>query len=172
MFGNYYKLLFVALFSVGVSTAFSPNASFQSQHCIKSLGSDYRTTSLNGFMDNILKGAFANNEYDDRRAMASHILVPTEEEARTILASLKSQEIKSFEDAAIQFSKCASRDKSGSLGTFEPGKMVQEFDAVCFDVSIPLKTIVGPVKSQFGYHLIRVDDRFLNKERSEGTGIG
>merc|ERR1719162_2230604 len=89
-------------------------------------------------MDNILKGAFANNEYDDRRAMASHILVPTEEEARTILASLKSQ----------------------------------EFDAVCFDVSIPLKTIVGPVKSQFGYHLIRVDDRFLNKERSEGTGIG
>ncbi|KAJ1462948.1 hypothetical protein M885DRAFT_504414 [Pelagophyceae sp. CCMP2097] len=76
-----------------------------------------------------------------------------------------------FGDAARAFSTCPSGKSGGSLGTFEPGKMVAEFDKVCFDETVPVGVVVGPVKTQFGYHLIRVDDRFKNTVKSDGSSV-
>ena len=114
--------------------------------------------------------AFGNEEYDDRRVEASHILIPTEEKASEIKALLEAGE-QTFPDAARAFSTCPSSQSGGSLGAFEPGKMVKEFDAVCFDESVPVGEVVGPIKTQFGYHLIRLDKRFTNQDRSEGSGV-
>ena len=87
---------------------------------------------------------------------ASHILVDSEEKANEILSSIRSGEI-SFEDAAKAHSSCPSSQRGGSLGEFSRGQMVPEFDAACF--SMEVGELRGPVKTQFGYHLIRLDDR-------------
>eukprot|EP00593_Proboscia_inermis_P015963 CAMPEP_0171312900 /NCGR_PEP_ID=MMETSP0816-20121228/34314_1 /TAXON_ID=420281 /ORGANISM="Proboscia inermis, Strain CCAP1064/1" /LENGTH=154 /DNA_ID=CAMNT_0011799289 /DNA_START=146 /DNA_END=610 /DNA_ORIENTATION=+ len=128
------------------------------------------STKVNGMFD-FITDAFSNTEYDNRRVEASHILVPSEEKASEIKVLLLAGE-QTFAEAAQAFSSCPSSQKGGSLGGFEPGKMVKEFDTVCFDESIPVGEVVGPLKTQFGYHLIRVDKRFENQNRSEGTGIG
>ena len=118
-----------------------------------------------------IKNAFANDEsFDDRRARASHILVDTEAECLEIKSKIDAKEM-SFSKAAEASSKCPSKSKGGSLGEFEPGKMVAEFDEICFDPSkADIGDVVGPVKTQFGYHLIRVDKRFENQSKTEGMG--
>jgi len=67
-----------------------------------------------------------------------------------------------------------SKSKGGSLGEFEPGQMVLEFDDVVFEndpkKASEIGAVVGPVKTQFGYHLIRVDKRFENQQKTDGTG--
>lgn len=85
---------------------------------------------------------------------ASHILVDTEEKANELLAAINAGEIK-FEDAAMQHSSCPSKQRGGSLGEFGHGQMVTEFDEACFNMEVG--AIAGPVKTQFGYHLIRLD---------------
>ena len=87
---------------------------------------------------------------------ASHILVKTEAQALDILHKIIAKEI-SFEDAAKQFSFCPSKKQGGSLGIFSRGMMVPEFDAVCFDDKNKVGDIVGPIKTQFGWHLIRIN---------------
>ena len=87
---------------------------------------------------------------------ASHILVDSEEKANSILASIQAGEI-TFEDAAKQHSSCPSSQNGGNLGEFGHGQMVPEFDAACF--SMEVGELRGPVKTQFGYHIIRLDDR-------------
>lgn len=87
---------------------------------------------------------------------ASHILVDSEEKAQELLAAIKNGEI-TFEDAAMQHSSCPSKARGGSLGQFGHGQMVPEFDAVCFAMEVG--AIEGPVKTQFGYHLIRLDGK-------------
>lgn len=86
---------------------------------------------------------------------ASHILVSDEGKANELLEKINAGEI-SFEDAAKQNSSCPSSAKGGSLGEFGPGQMVPEFDQACFSMNVG--EIKGPVKTQFGYHLIRLDD--------------
>ena len=49
--------------------------------------------------------------------------------------------------------------------------MVKEFDAVCFDEAVPVGECVGPIKTQFGWHLVVVQERFINQERSEGSSV-
>lgn len=51
----------------------------------------------------------------------------------------------------------ALRRDGGNLGSFGPGQMVREFDQVVF--SAPLNVVQGPVKTQFGYHLLEVTSR-------------
>ena len=85
---------------------------------------------------------------------ASHILVDSEEKANEILAQINAGEI-SFEDAAKAHSTCPSSEQGGSLGEFGHGQMVPEFDEACF--SMEIGEVRGPVKTQFGYHLIRLD---------------
>ena len=89
-------------------------------------------------------------------AHAKHILVDTEEKAQEIMASIEKGEV-SFEDAAKEFSSCPSNAQGGDLGEFGRGQMVPEFDQVAFEAEIG--KVVGPVKTQFGYHVIKVEGR-------------
>merc|ERR1719361_1234125 len=93
-------------------------------------------------------------------ARASHILVKTEPEARDLLDQLgSSPSYRDFGMLASKHSLCDSGAKWGDLGGFEPGQMVPEFDAVCFDAEQPLGVPLGPVRTQFGYHIIWVEER-------------
>ena len=86
---------------------------------------------------------------------ASHILVDSEEKALEILAAIKSGEI-SFEDAAKAHSSCPSGQRGGNLGDFGQGQMVPEFDQAVFSMEVGEITET-PVKTQFGYHLIKLN---------------
>jgi peptidyl-prolyl cis-trans isomerase C len=86
---------------------------------------------------------------------ASHILVDSEEKALEILAKIKAGEI-SFEQAAMENSSCPSKANGGSLGDFGKGQMVPEFDAAVFAMEVGEITD-APVKTQFGYHLIKLN---------------
>ena len=85
---------------------------------------------------------------------ASHVLVKTEEEAKEILAKIKSGEL-SFEDAAKEYSTCPSKENGGNLGDFGKGQMVAEFDSAVFAMNEG-EVSEEPVKTQFGYHLIKL----------------
>lgn len=89
-------------------------------------------------------------------ATASHILVASEAEA----IDLKQQiaDGAKFEDLAREHSSCPSGKAGGSLGRFNKGDMVPEFDAVIFS-DLPIGEVSEPVKTQFGYHLIEVQKR-------------
>jgi len=84
---------------------------------------------------------------------ASHILVRTEQEALACLTYLKT---KSFEELAREKSLCPSGKKGGSLGWFGRGQMVKEFENAAF--SGKRGQVVGPVKTQFGWHIIKIND--------------
>ncbi|MBQ8528349.1 MAG: peptidylprolyl isomerase [Clostridia bacterium] len=88
---------------------------------------------------------------------ASHILVDSEESALEILGKIKSGEM-SFEDAAKAYSSCPSKERGGSLGDFGRGQMVPEFDVAVFAMSEGEIT-EAPVKTQFGYHLIKLNSK-------------
>jgi len=89
------------------------------------------------------------------RARARHILVPTREECE----GLKQQILDgaAFADVAREHSGCPSARQGGDLGEFNEGDMVPEFGRVVF--SADLNTVQGPVKTQFGYHLLEVTSR-------------
>jgi len=86
---------------------------------------------------------------------AHHILVDAEEKAKELKGRLEKNE--KFEDLAKAESKCPSAKEGGDLGFFGKGQMVPEFDTVAQTAEIG--KVVGPVKTKFGYHLIRVDER-------------
>lgn len=86
---------------------------------------------------------------------AEHILVPEEDKARDILVELK--EGLSFEEAAKKYSKCPSGANGGDLGYFTKGNMVKEFEDATFSMNV--NEISEPVKTQFGYHLIKLIDK-------------
>lgn len=87
---------------------------------------------------------------------AKHILVGSEEMCNEILEKILSGEM-DFESAAKEFSTCPSGDRGGSLGEFGRGQMVPEFDVAAFEAEVG--KIAGPVKTQFGYHLIKVEEK-------------
>ena len=89
------------------------------------------------------------------RAAARHILVPSEQAAQDIKQQI--QDGAAFADLARQHSQCPSGRQGGELGEFGPGQMVPEFDQVVF--SAPVGEVQGPVKTQFGYHLVEVTRR-------------
>lgn len=89
------------------------------------------------------------------KASARHILVKTEEECNALKQQIA--EGADFADMANEHSTCPSGRKGGELGTFGPGQMVKEFDEVVFNGEI--NTVLGPVKTQFGYHLLEVTSR-------------
>ncbi len=88
-------------------------------------------------------------------AKARHILVATE--AQCIELKGKIEAGASFADMAKQHSSCPSSRQGGDLGEFGPGQMVPEFDKVVFSAAV--NTVQGPVKTQFGYHLLEVTER-------------
>ncbi|MGB0604357.1 MAG: peptidylprolyl isomerase [Candidatus Latescibacterota bacterium] len=88
-------------------------------------------------------------------ASARHILVDSEEKCLELKAEIEGGA--DFADVARQHSSCPSGRQGGELGTFGPGQMVKEFDEVVF--SGELNTVLGPVQTQFGYHLLEVTER-------------
>lgn len=88
---------------------------------------------------------------------ASHILVSDEALARELISKIKSGEV-SFEAAATEHSSCPSKNNGGSLGEFGRGQMVPEFDEAVFSMKVGEISNV-PVKTQFGYHVIRLDSK-------------
>ena len=92
---------------------------------------------------------------------ASHILVSTEEEATLILGKINGGEM-TFEEAAQEYSSCPSKDAGGSLGDFTRGQMVPEFDTAVFEMSVG-EISATPVKTQFGYHLIKLNAKTESK---------
>lgn len=82
---------------------------------------------------------------------ASHILVKTEDQIKTLMERLEQGE--TFEDLAKKCSLCPSRQKGGDLGYFGRGEMVKEFEDACFDTDVDDMTTV---ETQFGWHLIKV----------------
>lgn len=84
-------------------------------------------------------------------ACALHILLKTEKQANELLIQLKKG--KDFATLAKRYSECPSGKKGGDLGEFRRGQMVKAFDDVVFKKDI--LTVHGPVKTRFGYHLIK-----------------
>ena len=89
------------------------------------------------------------------KASARHILVPSEVDCNTLKKLIEDGE--DFADVAKQHSQCPSGAQGGGLGEFTPGQMVKEFDEVVFSGEIG--KVLGPVKTQFGYHLIEITNR-------------
>ena len=89
------------------------------------------------------------------QASARHILVDSEESCSALKAEIEGGA--DFGDLARQHSSCPSGQRGGDLGSFGRGMMVREFDEVVFSAAIG--EVQGPVKTQFGYHLIEVTER-------------
>lgn len=86
---------------------------------------------------------------------ASHILLDSEEDSNNIMNKINNG--MSFEDAALKYSKCPSKDNNGDLGYFTKGKMVKEFEDAAFEMEIG--EIRSNVKTQFGFHIIKIIDK-------------
>jgi peptidyl-prolyl cis-trans isomerase C len=89
------------------------------------------------------------------KATARHILVNTEALCQELKDKIAAGA--DFADVAKQHSACPSGKQGGDLGAFGPGQMVPEFDRVVF--SGDLNVVHGPVKTQFGYHLLEITSR-------------
>lgn len=89
------------------------------------------------------------------QASASHILVDSEEKAQQLKSDIEGGA--DFAQLAKDNSSCPSSKQGGELGSFGRGQMVPEFDQVVF--SAPVGVVQGPVKTQFGYHLVLVTER-------------
>ncbi len=88
-------------------------------------------------------------------ASARHILVASEEECNKLKSQI--EEGTDFAKVAEEHSQCPSGKSGGGLGEFSPGQMVPEFDKVVFSAEVG--KVHGPVKTDFGYHLIEITNR-------------
>ncbi len=89
------------------------------------------------------------------RASARHILVETEEQCENLKKQIAGGT--DFAEVAKEHSKCPSGKSGGDLGEFGKGQMVPEFDKVVFNDE--LNMVHGPIKTQFGYHLLETTSR-------------
>lgn len=127
----------------------------------KELLTQYTMSKLFSGMD--VSDKEAEEYYEKNREMfknqesisAKHILVDSLEKAEEIAKKIKSG--LSFEEAAQKYSSCPSKSQGGSLGTFTKGQMVPEFEQAAFSLTVGEVSI--PVKTQFGYHLIKVEEK-------------
>ena len=98
------------------------------------------------------------------KATARHILVSTEEKCNELKAQIEGGA--DFAEVAKANSSCPSSRQGGALGSCAPGQTAEEADTVVFSApvdtvvcSAPVNTVQGPVKTQFGYHLLEVTSR-------------
>lgn len=108
--------------------------------------------------DDEVKAYYEANQFyfkSEESVSARHILVDSLEQAEEI--KKKIDEGMNFEMAAIQYSSCPSKEQGGSLGSFTRGRMVPEFEQAAFELAIG--EVSEPVKTQFGYHIIMVEEK-------------
>jgi peptidyl-prolyl cis-trans isomerase C len=89
------------------------------------------------------------------KATARHILVSSQDECENIKQQIEGGT--NFAEMAEKHSQCPSGKKGGDLGEFSPGQMVKEFDQVVFSEEVG--KVLGPVQTQFGFHLIEITNR-------------
>ena len=89
------------------------------------------------------------------KATARHILVETEAQCEELKKQI--EDGADFAVVAREHSTCPSSAQGGDLGEFGPGMMVPEFDTVVFNEAVGV--VHGPVKTQFGYHLLEITSR-------------
>ncbi len=89
------------------------------------------------------------------KAAARHILVKTQAQCQDLKKQIEGGA--DFGEIAKRYSQCPSGRSGGALGEFGPGQMVREFDEVVFSAEVGVTH--GPVKTQFGYHLIQITSR-------------
>lgn len=105
-----------------------------------------------------VKNFYENNQEmfkAEETVSAKHILVDNEEKANEVVEKINGG--MSFEEAAKEFSSCPSSAQGGNLGSFGKGRMVPEFEQAAFQLAIG--EVSKPVETQFGYHIIKVEDR-------------
>ena len=88
------------------------------------------------------------------KVRAAHILVSSQLRAQQLIGRIRNGE--SFEALAKEYSACPSKANGGDLGYFERGQMVKPFEDAAFNGKAG--EIVGPVKTDFGYHFIKIID--------------
>ncbi|MCT1795575.1 peptidylprolyl isomerase [Helcococcus kunzii] len=118
--------------------------------------------------DEEVKDFYENNKEQFKEVYsfkAHHILTDDEEKAKELKSKIDAGE--NFEDLAKDNSTCPSSQRGGDLGEFQSGQMVPEFENALMEMENG--EISNPVKSQFGYHIIRLDDKKLVKENNFET---
>lgn len=109
----------------------------------------------------MLSGLFSWNKIS---ATASHILIDGED-AEAKLNKIKKEvggDHAKFQEAARRHSQCPSgKSAGGSLGSFRPGQMVPAFDRAIFAKENKVHEVIGPIQTNFGWHLIWIEDRTL-----------
>jgi len=114
----------------------------------------------------------AKNYYDEYsltfdKVKASHILVDSEDKARAIKKKL--DEDGNFQELAKEYSTCPSKDKGGDLGYFGRGRMDPAFEKAAFELEIG--EISDVVQSQFGFHIIKLEDKSLTYETNKADVV-
>ena len=99
-------------------------------------------------------------------AVASHILIQSHDDAtKQKLDDLKTKQIKNdakqFAAVAAKYSSCPSKSRGGNLGKFHRGDMAPPFDRAVFDPNSQLEQTIGPIETQFGWHLIYIHERTI-----------
>lgn len=89
------------------------------------------------------------------KASARHILVSDQAECEALKKEIEGGA--DFAEIAQEHSQCPSSAQGGALGEFSPGQMVKEFDDVVFKEAVG--QVHGPIKTQFGYHLVEITSR-------------
>ena len=120
------------------------------------LGSKVGPTVTPAAIEAVYQKDFANKAGAEE-VHARHILVPTEEEAKKVIAELKGGA--DFAKLAAKYSKePGAAERGGDLGFFTANDMVPEFSAAAFALK-PGSYSTTPVKTQFGWHVIKVEER-------------
>lgn len=101
---------------------------------------------------------------EEESVRAKHILVDSLEKCTEIEKEIAAG--LSFEDAAKKHSSCPSSQNGGDLGSFTRGKMVPEFEEAAFKLNVG--EISGPVQTQFGYHIIKTEEKSEPKVKPLG----
>lgn len=111
-----------------------------------------------GISEEELRAQYEANPEQFQSATVSHILVETEEQAQDVLDRLEAGE--DFAALAQELSQDpGSGQNGGSLGSQPRGTYVEPFSEAVYSEDTEIGEVVGPVETQFGFHLIRVDER-------------
>jgi peptidyl-prolyl cis-trans isomerase C len=99
-------------------------------------------------------------------ADASHILITdVSNDSKEKLIQWKTiigSNLQKFNEYAYKYSTCPSgKNNNGRLGKFRKGDMVPQFDTIVFNINTPEQTTIGPIQTNFGYHLIFIHSRQL-----------